>query len=364
MQFGRLETKMRLDYIKQTIKIIIATVQDNWKYLLEDNMPKLKIGEKYVFIFFAADYNNLGDVAITVAQEKMIRENVSSNHKIVKVYLNDVVRYIKAIRKLNTKNVIVTMIGGGNNGTLYEFIERPRRLLLQKLRHYRIISFPQTVTFENTCKAKPYEIFFRYLCGRCDDLTLIAREHESFTYYKTLEGCQAMHTPDIVFSLYDEFPKNSCSGNKVGLIFRDDKEKVTAPDAEEILKDTLSKFEFEVVSMDTCNIRYENNSYELLRKYLANLNDVSFAVTDRLHGMILCYITNTPCIVFNNSNGKIKNTYYSWLQNYSNNVYFVDNISNESVMSCIEKIKNTTKVVNKPLDENFDSLVKLLRERS
>lgn len=355
---------MKLDYIKQIIKIGLSTIQDNYKYLFEKNEPKLENNMKYAFIFFAADYNNLGDVAITVAQEKFLRENVSRDFQIVKVYLNNVIGYIKAIKKLNRENIIVTMIGGGNNGSLYEFIERPRRLLLKKLRHYRIISFPQTVTFENTSKAKPYESVFRYLCAHCDDLTLVAREKESFSYYQTLECCKVIHTPDIVFSLYNEAKKNCSSGNKVGLILRDDKEKATNKNHENILKGILSKFGLYAVAMDTCNIHFDNNAIELLREYIDKLSDVNFAVTDRLHGMILCYITNTPCIVFNNSNGKIKNTYYSWLHKHNNNVYFVDNINSETIIQCVERIINTPKVINEPLDEKFSSLVELFRVRT
>ena len=32
-------------------------------------------------------------------------------------------------------------------------------------------------------------------------------------------------------------------------------------------------------------------------------------ITDRLHGMVFCYLTNTPCIVFSNYNHKVLGTY-------------------------------------------------------
>ena len=39
-------------------------------------------------------------------------------------------------------------------------------------------------------------------------------------------------------------------------------------------------------------------------------------VTDRLHGMIFSAITNTPCICFDNKNGKVS-AQYEWIRNNS-----------------------------------------------
>ncbi|WP_423202829.1 polysaccharide pyruvyl transferase family protein [Morganella morganii] len=40
-------------------------------------------------------------------------------------------------------------------------------------------------------------------------------------------------------------------------------------------------------------------------------------VTDRLHGMIFAFITNTPCLVIRNSNHKIEETYKNWISNFN-----------------------------------------------
>lgn len=58
--------------------------------------------------------------------------------------------------------------------------------------------------------------------------------------------------------------------------------------------------------MDTCDIEYhDDNTQELLNDYLKKLQSVSLVITDRLHGMILSYITDTPCIVFRIITGKL-----------------------------------------------------------
>ena len=47
-------------------------------------------------------------------------------------------------------------------------------------------------------------------------------------------------------------------------------------------------------------------------------------ITDRLHGMIFAYITNTPCIAIDNSNGKVKNFYKTWFEDNDCSVRFFD----------------------------------------
>ena len=44
-------------------------------------------------------------------------------------------------------------------------------------------------------------------------------------------------------------------------------------------------------------------------------------ITDRLHGTIFSLITATPCICFDNSNHKVKNSYNSWFKKFPYIVY-------------------------------------------
>ena len=53
------------------------------------------------------------------------------------------------------------------------------------------------------------------------------------------------------------------------------------------------------------------------KKLFERLNKISeykLCITDRLHGLIFSYITNTPCIAFNNIDNKVEGT-AKWLEN-------------------------------------------------
>ncbi|MDK8210749.1 polysaccharide pyruvyl transferase family protein, partial [Bacillus subtilis] len=65
-------------------------------------------------------------------------------------------------------------------------------------------------------------------------------------------------------------------------------------------------------------------------------------LTDRLHGMIFCAITRTPCIVFNNYNHKIESSYNDWLKDlkYIKFINTSEMTSFEEVNKIIEELKS------------------------
>ena len=46
-------------------------------------------------------------------------------------------------------------------------------------------------------------------------------------------------------------------------------------------------------------------------------------ITDRLHGMVFCAITGTPCIVLSNNHHKVKGT-YEWIKHLDYIKYVTD----------------------------------------
>lgn len=343
---------MIIDYWKQWLKIKLRTLADYKKCHTSKGRLCYNINKKYAFILFAADYNNLGDIAITIAQRKFLSDALPE-HEIIEVVLDDTYEAIAAIKKLNPQNVIVTLIGGGNNGTLYEFIEAPRRCVLRELRNYRIISFPQTAIFEETDRGRPYLEAFQKLCKRCTSLTLVAREQFTYDFYKENIVANLLLTPDIVFYLEDCFVSSERREDYCALIFRDDKEKKIDRLLEESIAAQLCKNSIEIKYMDTCNVDIAKGREKIFNNYLSELMKAKIAITDRLHGMILCYVTRTPCYVLENNNPKIKSTYDTWLKS-QNAIRFYD--VNNKFATEFEVLKYDN--ANESIKPNFEPLVK------
>lgn len=310
---------------------------------------------KVAFVMLAANYNNLGDIAITKSQEEFLKEILPNDYTIIVVPYNETFNVYYSMKRLVNQDTIITLIGGGNSGSLYEFIEWPRRFILEKFKKYKIISFPQSVYYEETKLSNYYKKAFVNRCKKCSNLTLIGREYDSYEKYKNmnLENVNIMLIPDIVFSMkcnfFDEISENP---KGIALAFRNDIEKKLTPDEEYKIYKIAEKIGDEISYLDTCDITIEGNGYSELNNYLNILNSNGIVFTDRLHGMILSYISGVKCVVFDNNNHKIRATLQTWFVNnpcvkhYNNckmipDCYVLDSLSygTNSFDSEFEKLK-------------------------
>lgn len=302
------------EYIKQWMKIHIEYILNFFEGIKRKQKYNFEDNKKYSVIFCAANYQNLGDIAITIAQKNFLKK-VLPDREIICIPPEDTYMACRAVLQVSPQNILITLIGGGNNGSLYNFIERPRRYILKKLKQYRIISFPQSVFYERNIKGILYYKEFQNLCNKCDDLSLIGREESSYLIYKQIHN-QSFLIPDMVFlECNTSIVPIDKRKDKVIYIFREDKEKSLLYEEQEKVIHITSEYFEEKEIYDTCSIIKKNNQEILLQEYLEKISQAKLIVTDRLHGMIFSYITRTPCIVITISNNKIESTYSTWLQN-------------------------------------------------
>jgi len=290
--------------------------------------------EKKCFVFLAADYGNLGDVAITRAQEKILKEEFP-DHIVVNVPISRTLSDLKAIKNICSKNDIITLIGGGNMSDLYYDIELLRQLVIKCFPDNKIYSFPQTLFFTNTRQGK-YMLRRTKRCynKRKDNLTLIARESVSFNKMKELFSCHVILMPDVVMTLDKREPSLPRTG--ITFCFRNDKEKSISSDVDINLKVALSNQGYNIVNYDTHIDKERLSSSEQeeeLNKILCQFKKSQWVFTDRLHGMIFCFITQTPCVVFPNVNYKVEKC-YEWIKECGY-IFLIKNDDIEELLSLL-----------------------------
>lgn len=353
-----------IKYLKKIMKMKLQYINQYIEVLRNSGTHSLDNQKKYAFIFLAADYNNLGDIAITVSQENFLKQCLHDKYEIVKIYESETYEWIAAIKRLSAQNVIITLVGGGNSGSLYEFIETPRRFLLKIFKKYKIVSFPQTVVFENNEKADAIKKEFAKVANKCVDLTLIAREKFSRDVYKEITDAKVLLTPDIVFTyVCAERDGRKRNKNAIGLIFRSDKEKLLDAPVKRKIIEIAEKNYTELLYMDTCDISYKREKErELVEKYIEKLKGVEMVITDRLHGMILSYVSETPCIVIPNNNWKIRSTYETWMRTQTLIKLYNPEEDIGVIQEFVSDVKNDRK--NKQIEfwDDFEILRKLLEE--
>lgn len=323
--------------------------------------------DKKIFIGLTADYRNIGDIAITIAQRKLLSE-VFPDRKIIEIPMTKAYEYEPYIKNILNNDDILTLIGGGNLGNIYITFEERRRFIINLFKNNKIISFPQSIDFTNNDNGinefnKSIEIY-----SQNPNLVLLARETKSFNIMQNNFKNKVTLIPDTVFYLKDYLKDFSIPNrNRITICLRDDREKITNSNLTNDLTNILKEHEYETISiMDTIIEDIYINPDMRINRLIKFFNDYYYnsklIITDRLHGMIFAVITNTPCIAFDNSNKKISSTYNTWLKNEPL-IKFFDNYNEEDIINTIEnfsKIENYNTSIEH-ISEKFDLLKEILQ---
>ncbi|MEY8756308.1 polysaccharide pyruvyl transferase family protein [Peribacillus frigoritolerans] len=354
--------------IKKVVrKFVPKSLKYNAYYYFGNNYSKKfsEINKPKVFIMLAGDYGNLGDIAITQAQEEFIKRTLPE-HQIVPVYLNDTFKMIKTIKKIIRPVDIISIIGGGNMGDLYEGFENLRRNIISSFPNNKIISFPQTIDFSISKNGKrSFEKTIK-LYSRHSNLHLFARESTSYNIMKeSFPKSFVSLVPDIVLSLNINKKKKS-KRDGIVLCLRDDSEAQLNSDTKEKLI-SLVMNKYNNVSFQDTHIGKNGDSIKPLNEVFHNLlgefSNSELVITDRLHGMIFCVITGTPCIVLPNSNHKITGTYNDWLKDadYISLITEINDFNSFLKNVDIMKSIDTNKLEIPNLNKYYESLEKSLK---
>lgn len=313
-------------------------------------------GKKKCFVFCAADYGNLGDVAITYAQSKYLSEKLP-DYVIVDVPISKSISSLKVIKRICSDDDIITLTGGGYMGDLYFRSEFLRLLIVYVFRKYKVISFPQTADFSNTALGVSILRISQRIYAKCEHLELWAREHISYRFMcEKFVKNKIRLTPDIVMWLDERVTDDR---NVITFCLRNDLEK--NPHSKLYLNklQTMIPQNMSIINYDTHigNVKLNlDQRYEELSKIWTQFRRSRLVVTDRLHGMIFAYITGTPAVVLPNNNFKIP-ACYSWLKEcgYIKYIKSAEDINSLDLFS----ISNTDKgyeETHKIISDIFDSI--------
>lgn len=330
-----------------------------------DNYLKNKYStdKKKIIVALAANYGNLGDVAITYAQTKFLKEQYP-NYEVIEFNISDTFTKMKSLKKIVTNDDIITIVGGGNISNLYDDIEFCRQFIIKMFPENRIVSFPQTIFFTDDSDGRRALKKCEKVYKKHKDFHLILREEKSYKLACIIFKNKCYLTPDIVFSL-KKYTEKSINRTGIMFSFRDDKEKKISKKVVDELWNSI-KGRYPVIKQDTHIGNSINDINELYKEFKALLKDFcksKLIITDRLHGMIFSYITNTPCIVFSGSNSKIEDC-YKWISGCEGylliNKFPLEEM--EKVISIIDRFYNEVHISHSKdlLNDKYDIIKKIL----
>lgn len=266
-------------------------------------------------IFLAADYGNLGDVAITYAQKKFLQKHFPE-HDVIEVPAAQTLTNLYPIKRQIRPDDVVTVVGGGNMGDMYGDLELLRLMIVRAFPKNRIILFPQTIDYTDSREAQWLIRLSKKVYRHHQRLTMGARETVSYEMMKRLyRGVDIRLTPDIVMGL-DERNVEIEREPIATFCLRNDREKADNSGMVDDIKRLCQTVGLSIEYRDTHigGSRYsQSEKYSALGNLWNHFRRSRLVVTDRLHGMIFAYITGTPALVLPNSNFKVS-ACYNWIK--------------------------------------------------
>lgn len=258
-------------------------------------------------------HGNLGDQAIVCAEKKLLQQ-IYAKRRIVEIESKNYLKYKSLIQRAILKNDKIVIDGGGSMGTLWVNNEYRFRDVVKSFPDNNIYIFPQTIHFgkeewEQKVLAASKEIYNNHKY-----LNIFCRDAESYSFAKENFRCKrVIYTPDMVLSLYPQ-KFNVRRENRVMLCYREDIESICSNMIKREINIKLSSFSYDVVVSSTLtggNISSFCRERELRKKWLEFASS-RLVITDRLHAMIFCVLTGTPCLAIDNLSKKVSGT-YSWV---------------------------------------------------
>ncbi len=314
---------------KLKLKLKLLFISSNSPYWIN----KIDKTRKNIFVFLGGFYQNLGDMAITYAQVEFLK-NTYPDANIVAIPSTQTYEAVKTLKKHISHTDIITTIGGGNMSDMYQSLEDTRLYVVKSFPNNRVISFPQTVDFYNNKSLNnSHKVYKSH-----KNITLFFRESNAFERAKKyFPDVDIQHCPDIVLSLNKVEP--ICERTDVICCLRSDKEQnLSNAQRQEIVDNIKTSFP-DAQFTDTVDVALEDCTPERYEQTLENfwlkLRKSRVVITDRLHCMIFCAITGTPCVVFDNSNRKISGVYNQWMSDIS----YIKLFSNQEKDMAIKEAK-------------------------
>lgn len=275
-----------------------------------------------VFLVLTPDHGNLGDHAIACAVRAMLE---SAGAHVVEITYKKLIRLreLNWLKIMNGKRIFIN--GGGNMGTLWFNVEQMHRNIIMSNPKSDIFIMPNTVCYEDSDWGREEWENSKRIYNSHRHLHIFARERTSYDTMRNAYRSVSL-TPDMVLSL------NRCKNDRERkgclICIRSDHERTISREQERAIRlQAEMLFGDCVCDTDTisdCAVPIDRRE-EALRSKFDQFSGAELVITDRLHGMIFCAITGTPCIVIDSKSPKIRGC-YEWIEKLEY-VQFVDDVA-------------------------------------
>ena len=288
---------------------------------------------KRIYYFMIPTHGNLGDQFIVEATLQLLKKEFS-DFEVVEVDDDQTYQSLNSIKSIINPNDIVILHGGGNMGDLYPTSEIQRRDLIKSFPKNQILIMTQTAFFSETSWGRKQLAKSAKVYNSHPNLTILAREQKSYDFMQEhFNQAKIVKVPDIVFGYEFEAKPNR---EYIMTLIRSDEESILS-NPRQLLRDLDREYDQLLIYDNYVARRVDDiNRQAELRSFIGRLMGAKVVITDRMHGMILCAITGTPCIVTKSLDDKILGS-YEWIKDL-NYIRLVDSFDMETIKNNVEEL--------------------------
>lgn len=312
-----------------------------------------------VWLIGTPEYNNMGDQCIAESELRFLSTLFRDKHI---VEYTDVELRQKQFTQLDeiAPSQTICLQGGGNLGNLWPNFDIFREKIINRLKDNPIIVFPQSIFFTDdeegqNALAHAKDVY------QGDNITICCREKVSYDFAQKHFDCQSILVPDMVM-WEAQNPRQPMERYGAMTLLRNDKErKITDEDARVIKNALCRRFcSLEVSDMihKGGRVNKQNRMYEI-DALITRIASAECVITDRLHGMVLCAVTGTPCVVLSNGYHKV-DACFEWLKDigYIQKINEISQLEGaiEAACRCLDR-----QYPEKKLQKKFEPLAELLK---
>ncbi len=301
--------------IAKTILLVNFTRRKKYS---ESFMKKINIANSQnkarIFIFNKPEHGNLGDQAIGMAQQQLLKK-YEKDYMVIELATEECILISDIIERELREDDILIIYDGGFIGTLWEMEHESVVKALTIGKNNLMLLLPHVMYFSDDEAGRKLTQEFKKIVHSAKNLHLFLRDQKTYDFtIDTLEFDKekAYLAPDLVAMLKVDIEKTERNG--VLFCLRTDKERVPNQNLEKV-KDYIVKNNYDVTYTTTViDTKLDEDTRE---PYVVDLLKVfskhKLLVTDRLHGMLFGLITGTPCIAFDNVSKKVSGVYNLYL---------------------------------------------------
>lgn len=320
-----------------------------------------KKGKPIFLIISTPQHGNLGDEALKFGEIKFVNKYFS-DYSLFLLPLDDLY-VLSRLVKFTSGNDIIALHAGGNIGTLYPGIQKIQMHALSLLKDKKVIIFPQTFYFSDTDFGR-LEIKRTYqVLKNISKLVVFVRDAYSKKFIlDNFKGIDVRLMPDIALFLDPKVSVNNKRHGAMTLLRKDSEKTLSAKDKDVILTALEDKYQ-DILESDM-HLYYdgltEKASKDAVINQLKKIASVELVITDRLHGMLFCALTNTPCIVIKSKSPKIQGV-YQWIKD-NTYIELVDDL--EKLPETIARITSQKGLTlnRNQIDRKFAEMSKIIKE--